>query len=311
MTAIPGDRDGGASVLIVDDSTTNIDVLDEILGPTYRTFFATSGAEALSRAREAVPDLILLDVIMPGMDGHETCRRLREQPETKDIPVIFITSLDTREDEERGLEIGAVDYITKPFSPAIVRLRVKTHIELKRQRDLLEALSQVDSLTGVSNRRAFDQILARAWTSQTRHHTPLSLAMIDVDHFKPYNDSRGHAAGDACLTLIAQGIAEALHRPEDTVSRYGGEEFVCVLPNTDPDGAARVAERIQAAIRALAIPHGASPTAPHVTLSLGLATTIPGPEGTAQALLAAADGALYRAKAEGRNRWALAAPLGT
>ncbi len=290
------------TVLIIDDSPASARQLFESLGDECNVLVATRGAEGIEVAAAQCPDLILLDVVMPELNGYEVCARLKDNPRTRDIPIIFITARDDEEDEERGLSLGAIDYLTKPLRPAIVRARVKNHIELKRSRDLLQRLTTLDPLTGIANRRHFDAHLAAEWVRATREGSFLSLAMIDVDHFKRYNDHYGHALGDRCLGTVAVTLQAALQRPADLVARYGGEEFVCVLPDTDLAGAEQIAKRICSAVEALAIAHADSPVAGHVTISLGIATVLPRPELPPTGLIEAADRALYEAKQRGRNR---------
>lgn len=289
-------------ILIVDDSPLNIQVLNEVLRVEYRTFFATSGRDALRVAVTVVPDLILLDIAMPEMDGYEVCRLLKNDPCLKDVPVIFVSSMTSDDDESVGLELGAVDYVAKPFNPAIVRLRVRNHLELKRQRDLLGRLSLMDGLTGIANRRALDDYFGREWRRALRGEAELAVVMLDIDHFKRYNDCYGHIAGDDCLKRVAAILDATLVRPGDFVARYGGEEFVCILPDTGEEGAMVAAERLREAVASLRIPHEASPVAPVVTISLGVATALPGKGMAPETLLKEADDLLYCAKNEGRNR---------
>ena len=289
-------------LLVVDDESTNIEVLNAVLEDGYDIIFATSGAEALERARTENPDLVLLDVVMPGMDGYEVCARLKANRHTAAIPVIFVTALDACADEARGLEAGAIDYVTKPISPPIVRARVRNHIELKRARDLLEKLSTTDGLTGLANRRHFDATLARECRSHHRGGKPLSLLLIDVDHFKIFNDTYGHVAGDACLKRVATSIAGSLERPRDLAARYGGEEFACILPETGHVGALAIAARIRTEIAGLGIVHDGSLVAQHVTASLGVATVSCINTVNPEDIVTLADAQLYRAKAAGRNR---------
>jgi diguanylate cyclase (GGDEF)-like protein len=247
------------------------------------------------------PDLILLDIMMPEMDGYEVCRRLKADFRTKNIPVIFITAMNQEEDETKGLEIGAVDYITKPFSMAIVKARVRTHLELKRHRDMLENLSSLDGLTGIPNRRRFDEMLDTEWRHCLRENVFLSLIMMDIDYFKNFNDNQGHQAGDDCLKKVAMMLASSVRRPMDFVARYGGEEFVAILPKTDADGIAIVAENIRKNIESLLIPHSHSPASDYVTVSLGGAAVVPNTQLSSDILVKAADDALFQAKREGRN----------
>jgi diguanylate cyclase (GGDEF)-like protein len=289
-------------VLIVDDAPTNIRMLAEALIVEQEVRVATSGEEALALVEKIVPDLILLDIVMPGLGGYEVCRRLKESPATRDIPIIFVTGKDDEDDELLGLQLGAVDYITKPFKLPIVKARVRAQIELKRYRDLLASMSYMDGLTHIGNRRRFDESLAQIWASATRTQSPLSLILADVDHFKNYNDAYGHQAGDDCLTRVAQTLAATTRRTSDVVARYGGEEFVCILADTPLDGARAVAESFRSAVSALAVAHAHSSAADHVTLSLGVACMIPEPHTSADLIIGAADRALYRAKELGRNR---------
>ncbi|MBP2313668.1 diguanylate cyclase [Azospirillum soli] len=289
-------------ILVVDDIPSNVHVLSRILKDDYDIYFATDGDKALELVQTRLPDLVLLDIMMPGMDGYEVCTRIKDDPATRDIPVIFISAKSEVEDETHGLEVGAIDFITKPISPPIVKARVRNHLLLKRQADLLRQLSFLDGLTGIANRRRFDEALLREWRRCARSHTPLSLVMLDVDHFKAYNDHYGHQAGDECLRAIAGVLDEQTKRPGDLVARYGGEEFVCLLPETDGEGALLVAERLREAIARQRLPHAVSPVAGHVTISLGAATARPLTETPSDSLYQAADLLLYEAKRAGRNR---------
>ena len=294
--------DAKAKILVVDDLTSNIEMLDQVLGEEYEILVALNGPEALRTALADTPDLILLDVVMPGMTGLEVCVYLKKDPRTADIPIIFITSLNQEMDEELGLSLGAIDFISKPFSPPVVRARVKNHIKLKRQGDMLRGFSFLDGLTGVANRRRFDLFLDQEWRRGIRSGTPLSLIMMDIDYFKAYNDAAGHLAGDHCLRKLGQGLADIVQRPGDLVARYGGEEFIYILSETKASGAQKVALRIQAMVAELALPHPGSAVSPLVTLSMGLATAVPAGENEADSIIHAADQALYTAKAGGRNR---------
>lgn len=289
-------------ILIVDDAPINIQILNEALRETYRVFFATNGKDAVRIAVSSLPDIILLDVMMPEMDGYEVCRAIKADPVTKDIPIIFITALNQMENETAGLELGAADYITKPFNPDIVKLRVRNHLELKRQRDLLSRLSLQDGLTGIPNRRAFDEYYKREWRRSQRNQSEISVIMGDIDHFKTYNDSYGHLAGDDCLRRVADMMQNLLERPADLVARYGGEEFICVLPETGLAGAMITAEKLRAALESLGIIHSYSPVAPVLTVSLGCASVVPSTSMTADDLISLADKQLYLAKQGGRNR---------
>jgi diguanylate cyclase (GGDEF)-like protein len=289
-------------ILIVDDAPINIQVLNESLRDRFRIFFATSGADALKLAATVLPDLILLDVIMPDMDGYEVCRQLKADPLLMDIPIIFISAMSQQQDETIGLELGAVDYITKPFSPAIVQLRVRNQLELKRQRDLLGRLAMIDGLTGLPNRRAFDEILEREWRRAARTQSSTAVLMLDLDHFKSYNDGFGHLAGDDCLRRVGKVLAASLERAADFVARFGGEEFVAILPDTDRTGAEIIAERLRQKIGQLQIPHVSPIGIPWLTISIGGATVVAESGRDPLTLVAAADSQLYLAKQLGRNR---------
>jgi diguanylate cyclase (GGDEF)-like protein len=290
-------------ILVVDDAPANIKMIGEALREEHQVIFATNGPDALKLAMaDPTPDLILLDIVMPGMDGYEVCNELKAESNTKNVPVIFITARTEVEDETKGLELGAVDYITKPFSLAIVKARVRTHLELKHHRDILENLSSQDGLTGIPNRRRFDEVIAQEWQRTRRQKTTLSLVMMDIDHFKAYNDTYGHMAGDECIKQVAQTLDSVAHRASDFVARYGGEEFVAVLPDTDNEGAVALAEKMREGIGALQIPHAESSAADHVTLSLGVSSIIPAGGSSPGALIESADKALYQAKETGRNK---------
>ena len=290
------------TVLAIDDVPANLKLLGQILGPQYRFLLATNGLAGLEIAISQRPDIILLDVMMPEVDGHEICTRLKANPLTHSIPVIFITSLKEETDEAHGLEIGAIDYITKPFCPAIIQARVRNHLELKRYRDLLEDLAATDGLTGIPNRRQFEQTLEREWRNAIRRKSPMSLILIDIDFFKPYNDHYGHLQGDECLRAVGQALVGAARRPSELVARYGGEEFVCILPDTEVAGAAHVAQDLLDRVRSLQLPHVGSTVANHVTLSLGVASMIPSVGELPGELIQRADALLYNAKRSGRNQ---------
>lgn len=294
-------------LLVVDDQRINILVLNELFREDCDVFMATSGEQALQVCRAQLPDLVLLDVQMDGIDGYEVCRRLKADAETRDIPVIFITAQGGEADEVRGLQLGAVDFIAKPINPVIVRARVQTHLTLKLQSDILRSMALLDGLTGVANRRKFDEQLLRDWRQSQREQTSLSLILVDVDHFKRYNDHYGHQAGDAALQAVARVLTSTLRRPHDLLARYGGEEFVGVLPNTGLSEAVELAERMQAGVRALNLEHSGSPEAQVVTISLGVATVVARSDLAPQALVEAADQQLYAAKQAGRARVCAAA----
>ncbi len=290
-----------ASVLIIDDVPANIQVLAEALQSDYRVKVATSGPEGLAVAQKTLPDLILLDVMMPDMDGFDVCRALKANPLTSRIPVIFVTARDAKDDEEAGLMLGAVDYITKPFHLPIVHVRVRNHLMLKRNADMLEELAHVDSLTGVANRRRFDEVIQVELRRCQRNEQPLGLLLVDIDHFKQYNDHFGHGMGDRCLTKVASAMANCLTRAGDLIARYGGEEFAVVIPGSDLAHARQMAERLRQAVYDLQIAAPPTSGAQYVTISIGLASRTPDADTSANTLLNAADHALYAAKSAGRN----------
>ncbi|MDX8125994.1 diguanylate cyclase domain-containing protein [Methylomonas sp. BW4-1] len=289
-------------ILIVDDTPTNIQVLAENLIDEYRIKVAVSGEAALEAIdRQGPPDLILLDVMIPGMDGYEVCRRLKSDPQTAAIPVIFVTAMNAATNEEYGLNLGAMDYITKPFYLPVVKARIRNHIRLKRMTDMLEAMAWMDGLTGIPNRRRFDQVLENEWKRAQRNQLPLALVMVDVDYFKAYNDCHGHGAGDICLRQVATILAASVSRSGDLVARYGGEEFVMLMPETDIEGAQRVSELLCRRVEAQHISHTRSSVSPWVTISAGFAVVVPALQQLPSELLDEADRQLYLAKENGRN----------
>jgi len=278
-------------------------VLADLLKDEYTPVLAKSGDQALQHAfGDFPPDLILLDVVMPQMGGYEIIRHLKDTDKTKNIPVIFVTALKSIEDEEYGFKLGAVDYITKPFSSPIVKMRVRNHLRIVHQYKLLDQLAHLDGLTEISNRRRFDEVFQKEWARSARNKTPFSLAMVDVDFFKQYNDHYGHAMGDIALQKIAKALGHVLRRPADLIARYGGEEFVLLLPETDAAAAKVVADRGLEIITELNIPHRFSTAADTVTVSIGVTTIHRNEEILQQAFLEAADQNLYQAKKSGRNR---------
>ena len=291
------------TLLVIDDSGTVRRLLGNILDRQYRVLTAGSGEEGLAMALEHTPDLILLDVMMPGIDGFTVCTRLKADSRTREIPVLFLTVLSGEGDEMRALEAGGIDFIPKPISHAVLCARVRNHLALKRTQDKLRNLSLLDGLTGIANRRRFDQYLELEWQRCTRNAHPLSLVMGDVDFFKAYNDGYGHGQGDDCLRKVAHLFSLALRRPGDLAARYGGEEFVCILPETEAEGTRIVAEQIMAGMALLSLPHAFSAAAERVTVSLGVATALrPQPGHDAKHLLEEVDSRLYEAKRGGRNR---------
>jgi diguanylate cyclase (GGDEF)-like protein len=289
-------------LLVVDDQPSNIQTLYAIFKDRYEVCMAVNSADALAFCARRTPDLILLDVVMPGMGGYALCDLLKRDPRNCDIPVIFVTGNSDPLDEVQGFEVGGVDFIAKPFHATVVRARVHTQLTLKRQSDLLRMMALIDGLTGVANRRQFDTVLSGEWRRCGRSGQPLSLIMIDVDHFKRYNDRYGHQQGDVCLRAVATAIKAAMRRPHDLAARYGGEEFACLLPDTAFEGALVKAAEIEAGVRALALEHADAALGGIVTVSVGVAGIGAPSQLVETALVQAADAQLYRAKREGRAR---------
>lgn len=289
-------------VLVADDDAINREVLGDLLKPEYTVLLARNGEQTLERAQRHLPDLILLDVMMPDMDGYEVLRRLRADPQTAHIAVIFISGLDRPEDEANGLKMGASDYIVKPFNPTVVMARVALHLQVVRQQRMLERLAHIDGLTELANRRRFDAVYEREWARARRARRPLSLALLDIDAFKQYNDRYGHPAGDRALRSVARVAGAAMRRPSDLAARYGGEELLLLMPETDALEGQRVADAVRDAVAALDINHEASSVARVLTVSIGGATYDPDSGEQQSELFEAADALLYRAKQAGRNR---------
>lgn len=290
------------TILIVDDSRLNILIMKDILQDDYQLFCATSGKQAMDIVRTQEVDLIILDVIMPEMDGYEVCKKIKEDPQTKNIPVIFLSAMEDDKDETKGLEIGAIDYIVKPVKPSIIKARVKNHLELKKYRDILEKLLLVDSLTGLANRRYLDEFFDKEWRRALRSGDVLSVIILDIDFFKQYNDCYGHLAGDDCLRRVGNILKSSVKRAGDLIARYGGEEFAVVLPSTPREGAFIIAEKLRWNVESLKIAHRMSEISDYVTISVGVATERPDRAMVPASLIKKADNALYQAKNKGRNR---------
>jgi diguanylate cyclase (GGDEF)-like protein len=303
-----GEPNTDVSILLVDDDPGTIQLIGRILADIGNVRFATNGKDALRLARDAAPDLILLDAEMPGMSGFEILKTLKSESFLADVPVIFITSHNEAGFEVSALDMGAADFIAKPLRPSRVLARVRTQLRVKRMSDQLRRTATTDGLTGVANRRQFDELLEREWLRARRAAQPVSLLMIDVDHFKLYNDLFGHPKGDDCLRQIAQALRSACKRPADLVARYGGEEFVILLPQTPRYGAEHIAQQVLKTVAALGIFHEDSQTTHFVSVSVGIACFDDVSAGwdaqvlKASDLVLAADKALYSAKKAGRAR---------
>jgi len=322
------------NILVVDDKEENLFTMKQLLESedlNVSVILAQSGLEALEKTLTIDFSLILLDVQMPEMNGYETAELLRGSKRTKFIPIIFVTA-NSREENNifKGYESGAVDYLFKPINPIVLLSKIRVFIdlglqkieledktkildqkikeleslksELEHKNIALEQLTMEDGLTSLGNRRCLDLTLDSEWQRGLRSKQPLSLVMIDIDHFKLYNDTYGHQEGDICLKRVASALKSTLKRQCDIVARYGGEEFIAVLPDTDLEGAVLVAERMRQAVDSLGISHSSSLTLDHVTVSLGVSTVIPVAASMSGFLIKAVDKALYKAKESGRNQ---------
>jgi len=289
------------TLLIVDDENISIKVLVDILSMEYTIFTATSGQNAIEKAKEYKPDLILLDVVMPDMDGYNTLSELKKCEDTYKIPVIIITGLDNEENEEKALTLNAADYLTKPINPMIVKLRVRNQIQIVNQIRTIERLSMIDQLTGIPNRRSFDERLQMEWKRAKREQIPVSLLMIDLDKFKKINDTYGHQQGDIVLQAVAKTLQQAFNRPADFAARWGGEEFIVLLPNTPLPGAMNIAEKIRIGVEKIEIPYYEGVII-KLTVSIGVNSLIPEQSSSINAFISIVDKALYAAKEAGRNR---------
>ena len=289
------------SILVVDDENTNILALTHILSPYFTVYAAKSGIDAVAATEKFMPDIILLDIVMPEMNGYAVINTLKKSEKTCDIPVIFITGLNDAESEEMGLVLGAADYISKPFSAAIVKLRVNNQIKMINQMRIIEELSVMDQLTTIPNRRGFDKRINMEWARAIRDKTSLSVLIIDIDMFKVYNDTYGHQQGDIALCKVAAMLTQSINRSTDFTARWGGEEFIVLLPNTDMNGAINIAEIIRLNVSNMMIPF-ANGTETRVTISVGVKTQSPWQDRLLDRFIADADKALYIAKELGRNQ---------
>ena len=289
-------------ILIIDDNMISLRTLEETLKSEYEVKVSRDGRDTLRLAKEYSPTLILLDVVMPVVDGFEALETLKNTPETESIPVIFITSLNDPEHEEIGLKLGASDYIYKPFSPGVIKARVKNQVDLFVMRKTIENIALTDALTNINNRRSLDMRSEIEWTRAQRDQTLLSIAFVDIDDFKNYNDYYGHLEGDEVLKIIANKITGSFSRKTDFAARYGGEEFVVLLPNTSSEGGEMLLQKVCTEIEALAIPHKRSTVSSVVTVSAGGASTIPKKDDEFRNLIVMADKMLYKAKRGGKNR---------
>lgn len=294
------------TILVVDDMTTTLLLIHDLLKDTYEVKIAKSGTKALEILESPNDiDLILLDIEMPDMNGYDVCKRIKNNETIKNIPIIFITGRTSQEDEEYGLNLGAIDYITKPFNKAIVKLRIKNYLDLKIKNDMLEKLSMYDGLTNIRNRRFFDETFEKTFSEIKRDKKSLAVLMIDIDFFKPYNDNYGHGQGDETLRKVAKALEKTIKRASDFVARYGGEEFVILLKDIKKDGVEAVANNLLNAVRELKITHEFSKIENYVTISIGASFYNSSSDITKLELLLKADETLYNVKNSGRNDFAI------
>ena len=294
------------TILVVDDMTTTLLLLHDLLKDTYEVKIAKNGTKALEILESPNDiDLILLDIEMPDINGYEVCKILKNNEQTKNIPVIFVTARNSEEDEEYGLNLGAIGYITKPFNKAIVKLRIKNYLNLKIKNDMLEKLSMYDGLTNIRNRRYFDETFEKTFSEIKRDKKSLAVLMIDIDFFKPYNDNYGHGQGDETLRKVAKALEKTIKRASDFVARYGGEEFVILLKDINKDGVEAVANNLLNAVRELKITHEFSKIENYVTVSIGVSYYNSSSDITKLELLLKADETLYNVKNSGRNNFAI------
>ena len=294
------------TILVVDDMTTTLLLLYDLLKDTYEVKIAKSGTKALEILESPNDiDLILLDIEMPDINGYDVCKRIKNNETIKNIPIIFITGRTSQEDEEHGLNLGAIDYITKPFNKAIVKLRIKNYLNLKIKNDMLEKLSMYDGLTNIRNRRFFDETFEKTFSEIKRDKKSLAVLMIDIDFFKPYNDNYGHGQGDETLRKVAKALEKTIKRASDFVARYGGEEFVILLKDINKDGVEAVANNLLNAVRELKITHEFSKIENYVTVSIGVSFYNSSSDITKLELLLKADETLYNVKNSGRNNFAI------
>jgi len=289
-------------ILLVDDQVVNIKILHQLLQDDYDIYMARDGNQAIEMCKKVKPDLVLLDIEMPMLNGFDVCAHLKNDPDTQEVAIIFVTGHFDEDKEVRGFQLGAVDFIHKPINPVITKARIKNQIRLKLNTDLLRTIALIDGLTGVANRRQFEQVLPVSWSQCAREKQPLTVILLDIDFFKHFNDTYGHTEGDVCLRLVAQKIHDTVNRPYDLVARFGGEEFICILPNTDLIGGTYVAQQIVDSIVSLKIPHINSSISAFVTISAGVSSVVPEYDMSSTTLIEEADKQLYIAKDRGRNR---------
>ena len=290
-------------VFIVDDNVTSLTLARDMLKSKYKVYPATSAAKFFEIIEGIRPDLILMDVDMPQMDGYEAVKIIKADERFAEIPVIFLTSKNDEESELKGFELGAVDYITKPFHQSIVEARIATHLTIVEQRRIIEQISLTDPLTKIPNRRSFDKEMTKEWKRSIRDRLPIGAIMIDADYFKKLNDTYGHRQGDVALQTLAHVICTSIRRGTDVAARWGGEEFFVLLPNTGSEGVMKVAENIRMNVEKIAIPCIEDTSQElHITVSIGCVFMQPSINVSMEDLIKKADNALYIAKETGRNK---------
>jgi len=289
-------------VLIVDDVPADLQALEELLGDDYLVLSAGSGPEALRIAGIEDVDLVLLDAQMPGMDGFETCARLKGNPDTADLPILLVGTPEDETTEAKGLLQGAADFLPRPVRASAAKARVKAHLENRRFRDILQRLTWLDAVTGIPNRERFEEALDNEWRRNARNRTPIALLLMEVDHFNQFCEIHGKTVGDETLRRLIAALTDGIQRAGDVVGRYNDRAFACLLPETDTLGAVSVGERVRAELNTMAIPHEGSESAPFVTLSLGVASLVPSRADVLQDLTDSAEAALLRAQQRGGNQ---------
>jgi len=292
-----------SKICLVDDNMTSLTIARDMLKSSYKVYPSPSAAKFFELIESVTPDLILMDVDMPQMNGYEAVKILKEDERFKDIPVIFLTAKDDEESELKGFELGAVDYITKPFHPAIIKARITTHLTIVEQRRIIEKISLTDTLTKIPNRRNFDKHMESEWKRAVRENLSIGMIMIDADHFKNFNDNYGHQQGDVALQTLAHVISTSIRRGSDFAARWGGEEFTVLLPNTEADGVIIVAENIRKNVEKVIIPRvDDASLGLNITISVGGVAEVPTAMSSMEDFIKKSDEALYKAKESGRNR---------
>ena len=291
------------TLLVVDDEPGNVKLIINALGnQNYHIRVASNGVKALEIIfASQPPDLILLKTVLPDVDGYHVCQEIKQHNKYQNIPIIFLYSREEDIDVDKGLSLGAVDYLSRPFNDQLLKVRVNNHLELKIKSDLLERYASIDKLTNIPNRNHFDDKLNNEWHRCLRTESPMSLIIMDIDCFKAFNDNYGQTTGDQCLRQIAKALCEKVKRPGDVIARYDGEKFVAILPTTDKQGALKIALDLQSAIKFLNIIHEYSDTSSIITLSFGVATTVATNETSPEQLIVQAETLLISAKKAGKN----------